>query len=369
MENIAVYYGDNKDVNPIGNKDYNDYLKNTEKKQELPGFDQEYLDIVDYILKITHRIWEEKALGTLFDTYHNDVRVHTSAGTSCGLAATLSGTMSTLYSFPDRRLIGEDVVWSQDDENHFFSSHRILSTATNINPSGFGPATNKKAMFRTIADCAVSENRIYEEWLMRDNLAIVKQLGLDPIEVAKKMAKAMAPTKIAGIPEPMEGQFMPKQYTATDDSYGEYFKEMLQDIYNRKMINRITELFTDNAPVHTVGGDKLIGHDEIQANIVALLSSFPSARYTIDRITCNDQNDGTWHIAVRWNLRGLHLGLGTFGQPSNKPVVILGSTHYIMKGKKCIEAFEVYDALDVWRQIVDIDDQEDFCDCGCDCDC
>ncbi len=364
MENIQVYYSDNKDVNPVGHKDYNDYLKNTEKKQDLPGFDDDYLDVVDYILKITHRIWEEKGIGVIYDTYHNDCLVHTSAGTGTGISGVIAGTLATLYGFPDRRLIGEDVVWAQDSENVYFSSHRILSTATNINPSNFGPATNKKISFRTIADCAISENRIFEEWLVRDNLAVVQQLGFDPIEVAKKMAKSIPQTKIVGMPETMEGQFMPERYKAKDSSLGEYFKEMLQDIYNVKMINRATELFTDNCTVNTVGNDKLVGHDEIQGNIIALLSSFPNARYTIDRITVNDQGEGVSNVAVRWKLRGLHQGQGKFGDATGKPVAILGVTQYLMKDGKCFEAFEIYDALDVLRQIVDVEEE---CDCGGNC--
>ena len=58
--NDKIYYGETEEVNPVRHADYNDYLKLAESKQQLPGFDGEYRDIVDYVLKITHRIWEEK---------------------------------------------------------------------------------------------------------------------------------------------------------------------------------------------------------------------------------------------------------------------------------------------------------------------
>ncbi len=363
MKNIPVYYSSNESVNPLGNKDYNDYLKNTEKKQDLPGFDPEYLDIVDYILKITHRIWEEKGIGIIYDTYHNDVHVHTNPGTGSGIAGVVAGTMSTLYSYPDRRLIGEEVIWSEDSPGVFYTSHRNLSTATNYGPTPYGPATGKRLVFRTIADCAIKDNRIYEEWLVRDNLSVIKQLGLDPLEVAKDMAKTMAPVKISGMPETMEGQLMPESYKATDNSLGEMFKELLNDIYNVKLINRAKELFTDNCMIHTVGGEKLVGHDEIQGNLINLLASFPNAKYTIERITCNDQNDGTHHVAVRYRIRGFHEGFGMYGAPTGKPVQILGVTQYVMKDGKCIEAVDIYDAVDVMRQVVDV--TEDTCCCEC----
>ena len=73
-------------------------------------------------------------------------------------------------------------------DQRLLSSHRVLSTATNLGDSNFGPATGKKINFRTVIDCATTNNRIHEEWLVRDNLWIVTQLGLNPREVAKQMA-------------------------------------------------------------------------------------------------------------------------------------------------------------------------------------
>ena len=82
MKDAVVYYGDSTQINVIDHKNYAEFLKHIEKKQELPGFDEEYLDIVDYILKITHRIWEEKGIGVIYDTYANNCLVHSSDSTS-----------------------------------------------------------------------------------------------------------------------------------------------------------------------------------------------------------------------------------------------------------------------------------------------
>ena len=71
-----IYYGETEEVNPVRHADCNDYLELAGSKQQLPGFDEEYRDIVDYVLKITHRIWEEKGIGVIYDTYHNDVTMH-----------------------------------------------------------------------------------------------------------------------------------------------------------------------------------------------------------------------------------------------------------------------------------------------------
>lgn len=62
MKDAVIYYGDSTQVNAIDHKNYGEFLKHTEKKQELPGFDAEYLDIVDYILKITIEFGRKREL-------------------------------------------------------------------------------------------------------------------------------------------------------------------------------------------------------------------------------------------------------------------------------------------------------------------
>ena len=38
-----------------------------------------------------------------------------------------------------------------------------------------------------IADCVVKENKIVEEWLVRDDLSIIRQIGLEETEFVKKL--------------------------------------------------------------------------------------------------------------------------------------------------------------------------------------
>ena len=356
-ENAKIYYGDTNEVNPVRHSDYNDYLKNTDKKQELKGFDAEYNDIVDYILKITHRIWEEHGVGVIYDTYHNDITMHASSTNLVGLKDVVGNTLMTLHTFPDRRLIGEQVIWSKHDNDGYLSSHRVLSTATNLGDSDFGPATGKKVNFRTVIDCAIENNRIYEEWLCRDNLWLVKQLGFDAHEVAKRMAKASKNKQPSlqsrfGLGESMQGQFMPEKYTAKDDSIGEMMLEMHSHIFNYKNINEVKNYYTPDADVHFICAKDLIGYEEIQGAIISLLASFPNAHHSVDRVTCNKRSgENEYDVAVRWRLRGLHEGRGMFGAPSNKPVEILGINHYRTKNNKIEEEWVTFDGLDVLKQI------------------
>ena len=155
-------------------------------RQNLPGFDNKYHNIVDYVLKITEDIWEKREIEVINDTYEKDILIHTGARKINGVEEVIKGTVDTLASFPDRKMGGETVIWSTDNKGDFYSSHRILSTTTNLGDTVFGKSTGKKIFFRTVADCKIANNKIYEEWLVRDNLHILLQLGFDPVEMAKK---------------------------------------------------------------------------------------------------------------------------------------------------------------------------------------
>ena len=83
-----------------------------ERRQPIPGFDPEYADIVDYILRCTHRIWEQKDVGLIATHYRSDIVVHMMTGPAYGIDDVIAGTSRTLSAFPDRTLTGEAVIWS-----------------------------------------------------------------------------------------------------------------------------------------------------------------------------------------------------------------------------------------------------------------
>ena len=45
-------------------------------KQSMRGFESTYQNIIDYIVRVTHRIWEEKNIGYINNTYHQNSQVY-----------------------------------------------------------------------------------------------------------------------------------------------------------------------------------------------------------------------------------------------------------------------------------------------------
>lgn len=356
-----VFFGKGAEADSIIDERYNyaDYEKMEHKVQNMPGFDSQYKNFVHYIIAITHQIWEERGIGIIYETYHSDITMHLGSYNLEGLNDVIGNTLQTLFAFPDRRLIGENVVWSHEEENGFYSSHRIVSTATNLGASGFGPATGKRVFFRTTVDCAAKNNRIYEEWLVRDNLYLVQQLGLDPHEVAKKMAESFmlksSPLQNSfSIDESRLGQRVPAVTASSDKGFevGSFIQRLFQEVWQSKYFNKVSDFYHENAVVSSICDQELVGYSQIQGFLVSFFASLPNARVLVERITCNDAaGKDNWNVSVRWIVSGLNNSLGYFGQPSGKTLKVFGITHYSISGGKIAKEWMTFDGLDVLRQM------------------
>ena len=157
----------------------------SELTQPMEGYNPRYKNIVDYIIGVTHEIWEEHGIGKLYDYYANTVLMHTASGLRYGREAVIAATIESQASFPDRRLFGEEVIWTGNNVDGFYTSHRLRHEGTNRGWSPYGPPTGKRVSYRAIADCVCVRDMMVEEWISRDELLLVMQLGLDPLKTAK----------------------------------------------------------------------------------------------------------------------------------------------------------------------------------------
>ena len=82
----------------------------------MKGFSDRFANFPDYILGITKEIWEGRGIGTLHAYYSDDIIVRSPGSLVIGNANVIGATMATLAEFPDRRLLGEDVIWSGTPE-------------------------------------------------------------------------------------------------------------------------------------------------------------------------------------------------------------------------------------------------------------
>ncbi len=324
-------------------------------RQNIPGFDPEYADIVDYILRCTHRIWEQKDVGLIATHYGSDIVVHMMTGPAFGMDDVIAGTSRTLSAFPDRTLTGEAVIWSDEGDGAYLSSHRITSTATNLGTSELGPATGKRITFTTIADCLCKENLIIEEWLVRDYSHMALQLGYHPRTVAA--AHAAADTAKGGKAEWRAAAMARVQDTKltaftnvampSPGKDPEAFAHAFFDqIITHRRFGRVREVYSPAAHWAGPGGRRLFGWGEIAGWFTAIIGSFGDARIHIQHVAAVDDM-----IAVRWELTGTHDGGALYGAATREPIYILAVTHWRIAHDVIVDEVTVFDEVALMRQM------------------
>ena len=331
-----------------------------EKAQLLKGFDDEFIDIVDYIIRITHRIWEQKNVGLCLDYYADYCPVHTLGGYSDDVDTVVQNTLKTIGAFPDRSLIGENVVWRDLGETAgYYSSHRITSIMTNKGPSEFGLATGRTGRVTTIADCICLENKIVYEWLMRDNSFLVKQLGIDLLDAADHFANFEAPAefyqwKVEEISRIKTGEQTKHQWpTEIQPEFLAFANSWLQVLFNQKGFNSTSKFYHVNAKAQWPGGIEAVGIPAIRGTIIQWLAQCPDAKVTCDHIAVVPFEDKGTDIAIRWSLAGTFCSRSQrLNQYSGQDFFVLASTHLRIINGKISEEWTVFDEVAAYANLI-----------------
>jgi predicted ester cyclase len=330
----------------------------TGRRQPMQGFDDDYVDIVDYIIRCTHKIWEQKGIGLIYSHYAHNIFIETSDGITYGRDAVIAGSMRVMNAFPDVRLIGDDVIWSGNDQDGFHSSHRIFWTGTNSGYSVYGPPTGRKINRYGIAHCLVKENRIIEEWIARDELALVLQLGYNPHELARRVseeeaARGIGP-KIPGDIERTHGQQIPSPVSDSpgDEFNIEYFaRRAFHEIWNWRLLNKIDDYFDPNHWAQVTAHRTLNGVGDYKAYILSLLGAFSDLTMHIDHVCWVDDGNGCYRVAIRWTMQGTHDGPGWYGAPTGQQICILGISHQNIEKGKIFREWLVFDEFALLKQL------------------
>lgn len=319
----------------------------------MKGFDPKFADPPAYILGVTHEIWEERGVETLHGYYAPDIPVRSPSGVVVGNEAVIAATYATLDEFPDRQLFGEDVIWSDDGAGGFLSSHRILSTATHQGDGAYGAASGTKLTYRIIADCAARENTIYDEWLVRDQGAIVRQLGLDPKRYAAGRIEA------AGGPEAVGAPFTPAtdvvgEYRGrgNDDERGVRYEAVLQRLMAGD--DAVVEAEYDRAVELELPGLRT-GHSWVDARAFwgDLRAAFPTAEFEVHHRIGRVDDHRPPRAAIRWSLTGTHDGAGErFGPATGAPVHVMAISHAEFGPWGLRREFVLFDETAIWTQIL-----------------
>ena len=194
-----------------------------------------------------------------------------------------------------------------------------MFAATHLGDGVFGPATGKQLCYRVIADCAARENAIDNEWLVRDQGAIVRQLGIDPKRHAADRVEAEGGPDACVTPLAPGTDVEPRyRGRGNDGPHGARYAELVTRVMAADLA-AVPAIYDRAVQIETPGGVTGHGRDAVDR---LWLGSLPQAHrhYTalIDNMTpCAPSS--TRHAPEPPNQPGHALRLPRVGPPVPAP--------------------------------------------------
>ncbi|MGB1235836.1 MAG: ester cyclase [Planktomarina sp.] len=316
------------------------------------GFDPKWKDIPGYINGITHDIWEDRNIHGLQEFYAPDLIVRSLVSVVQGNTGIIAATQSTLAEFPDRKLLGEDVIWADTGDESFLSSHRLLCTATHTGPGMYGAPTERKLRYRILADCWCKANAVHDEWLVRDQAAIVDQMGHDIWDWTRDLI-----AREGGADQCV------RPFTPANDVTGPYQSSGNKHPLGLRGADILVNIFDGGTGILQSSHDRAaLGHfpkHETDHGIgfaeqfwLPLRTSFPNAKFKVTHKIGMSGDMLPHRAALRWTLHGAHDGQGRFGKPTGAEVFIMGITHFEFGPRGVIKEWTLIDDTAVIKQIL-----------------
>ena len=311
-----------------------------------------YKDVPSFIYGITREIWEDRGIGgKLAGLYAPGVLVRAATGLTADNTGVTAQTLQTLHQFPDRQLVGEDVIWTAYDDGSFLSSHRLISVMRHGGDGSYGPASGRLIRSRIIADCWVVDGVVTEEWLARDQAAFALCLGQSPRALAQEMADAdLRRSGTIGFYTPARDQA--GVYRPVIEPGAEDYAACYRLLWGEKDVSALRTLYFHGAAMAIPGGETRYGHGDIDRFYLSYLASFPDAAFTLHSATVNRDPGRPLRIALRWSLEATHSGFGHFGEPTGAPVHVMGFSHAEIVDGQVRYEWVVMDEVAIYKQII-----------------
>ena len=326
--------------------------------QPMAGFEDQYTDIIDYIVRITHHIWEEGNIGYIYDTYAHNSRVFDDYGLQYGRDKIVADTVHTINAFPDIRLYADDVIWAGNDQQGFHTSHRTIIIGHNTGFSRYGAPTGQKMVVTCIANCVSRANEIFEEWVVYNTGSMLKQLGFNLFDLARQVV----PPDQSGMNDPrfgeptrLPGQGKPPSIPTSDKvtfDVEDFIHQLYHNVWNRRSLNQLQQSYAPNVRYHGATDRELYGVNALKSFILSILAMFPDLSMQVDDLYWMGNDTDGYRVSVRWNIVGTHRGNGIYGLPTGRQIYMWGISQHIIKDGRIIEEWTLFNEFAVLQQLL-----------------
>ena len=322
--------------------------------QPMHGFEETYRNIIDYIVRITYRIWETRDIGYIRECYAPNSRVFDDYGLQLGNEKIVSDTEHTTAAFKDIQLIADEVIWAGDDEVGFHTSHRTLIRGTNDGASRYGAATGRHVDFLVIANCVALENDIFLEHVLYNTAGMLQQLGFDVPQQAKRLAadplpgwprsdetwdelrQAVRPERPLCEAEPVEGFDVDR-----------FVRQVFDQVWSGRTLNGLDRFYVPQFEFTGPTNRKAAGEAALSGALSTIWNAFSELESQVDEVYwMGNQADG-YLVSTRWSAEGAHDGDSLYGAPTGKTVQIWGITQQEIHDGRITGEWLLFNEFDV----------------------
>ncbi len=327
-------------------------------KQSMRGFESTYQNIIDYIVRITYKIWEDREVEYIRDTYSDTSHVYDDYGLQLGCEKIIADTHHTTGAYMDIKLIADEIVWAGNDEVGYHTSHRTIIRGTNDGDSNYGPATNKTIDVVVIANCVALENEIFLEHVLYNNSSMLLQLGLDLDDTVAKLA-ASPPTgwpRDAATWDGLRNEGSPEKPISVSSPISEFdvdrfARNQLDLLWNRRDYDVLSTAYDANLAFQGPTDRAFSGVRPYQEFLSSIVAAFPDLELQVDEVYWMGNDKDGYLTSERWSAMGTHSGAGIYGAPTNRPVQIWGITQHEIVDGRIVKEWMLFNELDLMMQI------------------
>lgn len=326
----------------------------------MRGYEDTYVDIVDWIIRITDRIWEAQDVGYIYDTYSAGCRVYDDSGPRYGVEGVVEHTIQSIHSFPDTRHYADDIIWAGSEDEGFATSHRAINVGHHLGSWRWGAPTGRKINVWVIANCVSEQNEIYEEWVLYNTAARLAQCGIDVHTAAREygnqgLSLRLGDRELTEV-ERLRGGGKPMPYAPPSDAsgfdVGHVVRGLLHDTYNRRDLSAIDRAYAANVRWHGPSNREGYGRAEVRGMARNLLASFPDLGLHVDEVYWMGNDRDGYAVSARWTAIGTHRGFGIYGTPTGRRVHLWGISQLYFSEGEIVEEWMLFNEFDVLAQML-----------------
>ena len=329
-------------------------------RQDLRGFEPEYHNIVDYIVRITHRIWEGDArqLDYIGACYASTSLIYDDYGLQIGSQKIIADTRQTTGAYPDIILDAKEIIWAGNDTTGFHTSHLTRIIGTNTGESRYGPATGRKINIPVIANCVALENDIFLEHVLYNTSAMLQQLGIDLWQEAERLAATPPPgwPRSAQIWADLRRAAAPQRPLSVSDPQKGFdpdaFARALHDNIWNGDLSAIEASYAPDLSFEGTTERQFTGRSAYKDYVSELRTAFPDLNLQVDEVYWMGNEAEGWLVSTRWSAEATHRGeTSQYRSASHATCQIWGITQWRVTNGMVEQEWQLFNELDLMMQI------------------